>query len=745
MLKYQIIGIIGLCWPVIAEAEPLGPQEVTGEAIGVESGELARLRKELAEAEAAGASKAEEAETLNALLDSASRMLDPRMKPADRVAAVGDLVSGRDPRVLRLAWVGSQVRSAAVREAVVDLVADWDHPEVVALLEARARSRWDTRAIRLKAVLAIRDRGDAQAATILYALATDKSIDSDVRAASLAALDQRFPEFMVDKVRPAIGGSVTGVGALVAANALTGGVMLNSVGIWGKADSAPEVGALSGAVIGGATAGLYARSNPISTGAGLGYASNVAWGLAGGAYADHIVYWNDDSASAENMGALFRTLGVGAGAVTGYHRIGRNPDVEQVWRVNAAGLLGSQLGRASTGLGQGLASGDPGCDLAPNPDACWARDDAQNARRARGRSVGIVAGAGLGLAAGTLLDGAWDPSAEDVVLAGVLGAETAIAASMMSTIVGRDDLNDQFADMGLFTGVTGGLVASHFQPVSLQQSAMMAYGAAVGNVFGLGVTMLPSEAVSAKTRSAVVLSTGVVGTGLGAWSHTKVQPTPGDWTMVGVGTVLSGINVGAVTYIVDQSGGFKNDNQPAGAVITGTTLASAGFMAAAARWDPEPGDSLFMGTSAAWGGFYGSLGQVAFDTQLSPVARVATGTALMDVGLGVGALIVSDATAMSPKDTLWPQLFGVAGATMGSLGVMLGTSQAQPVAIGALSGATLGLGVGALLGPKIQSYTAGLEIPGAVDLPGHWHVLALPAVQENGEMGAAVGLTVTGL
>ena len=97
------------------------------------------------------------------------------------------------------------------------------------------------------------------------------------------------------------------------------------------------------------------------------------------------------------------------------------------------------------------------------------------------------------------------------------------------------------------------------------------------------MTLLPPESVSAKTRAAVVLSSGIVGTGLGAWSHSRVQPTPGDWTMVGVGTALSGIHIGSATYIIEQTGGFKSDSQPAGTVITGTALASAGFMAAAAR------------------------------------------------------------------------------------------------------------------------------------------------------------------
>ena len=305
---------------------------------------LDRLRLRLAEAEAVGEVSTEELATLSALLDAASRVLDPRDSPEARASAVSDaMVSSRDERMLRLVWVASQVRSVAVRRSVVAQVATWDHPEVVELLKARAQSKWETREIRVKAIHALRDRGDDDAAMFLYALAADTSVDSDVRAAAVAALDERFPEFMAGRHRgrPAVGGSFAGVGSLVAGNALAGGVMLNSVGIWGKANAAPEIGALSGAVIGGATAGLYARSNPISTGAGLGYTSNVAWGLVGASFAEHIVYGDDDSASAQNMGALIRTLGVGAGAFTGYRRIDRNPDVGRVWRVNTVGKPGS--------------------------------------------------------------------------------------------------------------------------------------------------------------------------------------------------------------------------------------------------------------------------------------------------------------------------------------------------------------------------------------------------------------------
>ena len=81
--------------------------------------ELDRLRLRLAEAEAVGEVSTEELATLSALLDAASRVLDPRDSPEARASAVSDMVSSRDERMLRLVWVASQVRSVAVRRSVV--------------------------------------------------------------------------------------------------------------------------------------------------------------------------------------------------------------------------------------------------------------------------------------------------------------------------------------------------------------------------------------------------------------------------------------------------------------------------------------------------------------------------------------------------------------------------------------------------------------------------------------------------
>ena len=87
-------------------------------------------------------------------------------------------------------------------------------------------------------------------------------------------------------------------------------------------------------------------------------------------------------------------------------------------------------------------------------------------------------------------------------------------------------------------------------------------------------------------------------------------------------------------------------------------------MAAAARWDLSPA-TVCLWVHLLHGGIYGSLGQVAFNARLSPVAWWPR-EPRHGRWSWVGALIVSDATALTPRDTLWPQVL-VTGATVGSL------------------------------------------------------------------------------
>jgi hypothetical protein len=739
MLKCSLVAAALIALPALALAEGNPPAEQSPEAA---------LQAALTEATASGVAHKAEAVRISGLLNAASTMLDTDAEDPKRVAAVKRLVADKDTRVLGLAKVGSRARSTAVRLAVLNAVSDWDTPAALSILEERAGAIGETLPVREVAIHAIRDRGDTEAAIFLYALANDQRIDPPARALALEALDSHFSAFMAERSRPAGGGTTFGLNVATGGNALTGAILLNSVGIWGQSESAPGIGSFSGLLIGASTAQWYGQSNPVSTGGGLAYSSNVTWGLVGGLLATDAIYGRQEGKAVKNTSALFRSIGVGVGAATGYTRMKTSPTPEQVWRINGAGFLGAQLGRSATRFGQSFGAIEYDCYLRTDAEvkACESSEIIDIRAKQRGRSAGILLGSGMGLAAGSLTQNHWAPNGEQALFAGVIGLEAMTASAMVPLIIDRPELVGPFMDLGFFTGVTAGLIGGHFQPMSVNQTALVGYGAVFGNLLATSATMIPNQPASTQTRASIILPSGLAGAALGGVLYPAIEPTPGDWAMVNVGTVLSAIHLGTGVFLLGEKR-FHSETQAGNVIATGTILASGGFMAAAAHFDPQPIDAMFMATAATWGGFYGSVGQVATDANLSPRAAVIVGTSSMDLGLATGAVILSDLTEFGPRDTMIPQLFGVAGATMGSLGVMLGTSAAQPVSIGALTGATLGLGIGAVVAPKLNLGTGiGLfdGIPGP-KLPGHWSFLALPAMQENGDMGAAMVLEAQGL
>ena len=162
--------------------------------------------------------------------------------------------------------------------------------------------------------------------------------------------------------------------------------------------------------------------------------------------------------------------------------------------------------------------------------------------------------------------------------------------------------------------------------------------------------------------------------------------------------------------------------------------------------EPQPLDAGLLASTMAWGALYGSVGQLAVDANLSDANSVMVTTLVADAGLGAGMFIISDKTSITPRNTLLPQLFGVTGATLGALGSMLATEDSQPIAIGTLSGSTLGLVAGSILAPKLQSKSRQARRPWLIlpmpniDPPGQWSFSAVPAVQPDGQVGAAFSL-----
>jgi len=750
LARLSLSALICVSTSALAEDPP-------ADEAALEAGALESLRAELVQAKAAGEAKQAQVQALTALLNDASIALDNRKPAEERAAAVQRLGEAADERALPLIWAASHANAPDVRAATIRVATRWSHPDVLALLAARVRTRMEVDANRSLAIQALATSGRPEAADALYALSGDQDVDQGVRSEALQALEKHFPDFLLDKDRPAIGGQPLGTAAAIGGSALTGGIMLGSVGVWGQGEAAVTIGGLGGAAIGAGTAALYVRNHPLSKGQGLRYASNVGWGLAGGMMASHLIYGNQgqhydydgNETGNPNMSALLRTLGVGIGAGTGYARLAHNPSLENVLKSNATGLVGSQIGRSSAHLLQSLGQRGERCENqgGQGDEACRRAQDRLEHDESRVRTGAAMAGSALGLAVGTINQDVWSPSSADALFSGVVAAESMVVAGLLPAAV--DSRTDPGAaiDLAVWSGLTAGMLYTHGHPVSTKQSTLIGYGALAGNLLGTGVGLLPAESVSAQTHALIVIPAGLGGTALGAWSSAHLDPSDGDWNMVGVGTALSAAQITAITYVLAERDVVTREHHIAGVIMTGTTLASAGFLAATRYVAPEPIDSRFMGSAAAWGAIYGSMGQVALDTNLSDGDAVLVTTLAADVGLGIGGWILSDKSQLTPHQTLVPQLFGLTGATLGSLGVMLATEEGQPIAIGALSGATLGFVAGSVLAPRMTLGRNTAKAPllllprPHLDPPGDWTFSALPALTTDGQLGAALQLS----
>ena len=109
----------------------------------------------------------------------------------------------------------------------------------------------------------------------------------------------------------------------------------------------------------------------------------------------------------------------------------------------------------------------------------------------------------------------------------------------------------------------------------------------------------------------------------------------------------------------------------------------------------------------------------------------------------------SDAAGINPQNTFIPQLVGLAGGTVGALGVMLANDNPEAIAAGALAGSTAGLVGGALFGPK-RGRTSSAKASGprpkfAAKIPGSWSIIAVPSITPEGSLGGNVQVAAAGL
>ena len=680
-------------------------------------------------------------------LAAITTLADDRAEASERIAAAEVLVKTADEQAIPVLRAAVRGREDRVRLGVVQLLPAWPHPDLVVLLADAANDSSASEAARSAALRGLGRIGLEDAGNALWEAASDTKMTAALRRIALTQLEASYPEVLERRGRPRTATDPIGATAGVIGNGLAGGILMSSVGVWGRTDTGVVVGAVGGSLIGAGTAGLYAGLRPVERGQGLLYASNVGWGLTSGVMLSNATFGRAvtppaGDATKSKVSALYRSAGVATGAAIALTRFDDGPTTEDVLSLDAAGWIGTQL---ALGLADLTHPEDPD-DCWPDGDAtatsqqCW--NEAILTYERRRNAIGL-GGLATGLGTAILVQDAWQPTWESGLFASVVATETAVIGAALPTALGRPEPDGNLRT-ALHAGAAGALLLDHHLPQSPRSSAHTLYGGVVGNALGAGIPMLAGAREQVQVQ--VMLPVGAAGAVAGGLLGDGLGLSPGDLSMVGVGTTLTVAQATTIGFILDERGAWSSGAQRAGLTLTAGGLAGAGFEALGTQVEPEVGDMLFLGSAAAWGATYGALTPIALDTDgtASGLALVTMFTA--DAFIATGGLLMSPVVELDPRDTLLPQVCAVGGATLGTLGASFASDQPPHLATGALVGTTVGFVGGGILRavvPRRVSSAWRPPVPTALSrLPGSWHMALSPAVLPDGSSGVSARLDV---
>ncbi|MEQ1570065.1 MAG: hypothetical protein ABMA64_30810, partial [Myxococcota bacterium] len=613
-----------LLWiPIVAAAAPEPPPPVEPPARVTElEGALAALQQALDAAKASLGERDARVAALQAQVTHGAVLLDHRRPASERAAAADALVTAGDPGAAWLLRAGAGdpdeiVALASVRAALVLVPLEGPDIATRVLLDPDASPE-----AQLAVVDALGAHRSREAAEVLYVTSGDRTVSARVRARAVDLLETTYADYDLGPRRDVV--DPLGGVAFVTANGLAGGILLSSVGAFGRFDGAITIGAAGGGAIGVGSGVLYARSAPLTLGEGLVYASGVSWGLTYGLWtttAAHgawkwMPYDDDTRARTVEPAAAYRALGVTAGAlVGGYILTTGRPEAWDVLEVDTAGYLGSAIALGTAGLAGYRPPPEFG-STTYTPSGGYTYDgSAQDEyreyrlRASQWLDGAQMFGAGVGLAAGIVAAPRWDLDWNDAAFGVVLGGEAAWVGQYLPDLLGIDD-QDLKGTVRLpwNAGIGAGLVWSELHPVSLRRTAVTGWGAVTSNAIGGGLPLVLGESDS-EVVARVLVPVGVAGT-LGAFALDPVlQPSGGDAVMIGVGSATGTVEGLLVGLAVDDLDGWGRDGtlQAAGLTSLVGGVTGAGLLALSPLVDPSPDDMVVLGTAAAWGGYYGGM------------------------------------------------------------------------------------------------------------------------------------------
>lgn len=736
------LGALAFAQEAAVESPGLeSPVDPCAEAASACESERQALEQELAEMQERLSTQGAEGQ---ALLGAVARALDPSVETAQALDALRLVAASGDPAVPSVLRAAAWSRSAALRAEALALAFGVSPELGLALSQEVVRSDRLAGPERTQGLAALEQAGQPAAGLALIALSRESELPRPLRAEAGDAALRAYPELVAAEDEGVGSSDPIGVGLLTGAGALTGGVMLSSIGVWGQSDAATAIGAIGGTAIGGASALTYGLTQPVTLGQGARVASNVSWGVTGAALTNN---WLIDGfgETQDNQRALIRVVGVGAGAGLGVWRMQHNPTAADALEMNVAGLAGMGIGTSVYSLAIHKTVMD-----CYNAEVCdYDAMDELN----RGHAGAALGGAALAIGAQTLMRDRFQPTLTDYALSAVITGQAAASTAMLHDSVAwsedRGGERPRFGtgDLALLAASAGygatWVLSDIFEPTP-EQVALGTWTALLGDGLGAGVPLLLKADGAQVEQGAALL--GAAGLAAGVGLHNQLDLSRGDVALQAVFVPIAlaeGIALG--NYLDYANADWDNDQAP-GLMLTAASAVGIAGLASSPFIDPQADDMAFLGASAVWGAWYGTLLPVSFSPDGDARELLLTGSIGTDVGVAAGLGLIYG-VGLEPRRTVLPQLMGVAGATMGSLGVALGTQDGQAIAAGAVIGSTVGLGVGSLIEVnrenKPQPVSLKLHRP-RVDLPGHWSVAAMPTAMPDGALGGYVGVSAMG-
>lgn len=517
-------------------------------------------------------------------------------------------------------------------------------------------------AVRVAAAEALARSGSVDAADGLIDALRQRGLPLELRDAIAAQIRTHHP-LRIPELRREI--SQDGTPWVTATGALTLGYAL---GVTGQSAS-PEIRVLAagtGAMAGGTIGYLLAQGFPVEAGDAALVTTSTAMGTAGG-YALGRGWAPDRPEVALWTGLGGQIVGLGLSASLQRTHRGRPVDSLEATAIGAATgvLFASAL---QVGAANGLS----------DPD----RRDA------------LSLGAGLGLLAGGAVGHAVAPRIQlernDWALI-ALATGTGAAIGQFAPLAGNE--RGLLPVVGTATGLLGGFALAG----SIDPDWDALGSGAAGAVFAglvLGGTTLWIAPEQEELIGAAIVVGGVAGMGLGGLLA-DVDQDPIDDRDVVLATLATGWTAAHVLAINNRSSGDPL-SQP-GPLLVLPSLAGAVTSGLAPVLDiPIPHSTAGL-TLGLWGAYLGaSTGSIVAD---DPVVGGIIGG---DLGVGLGAIVLSPAVGFAPTTVALADGGGILGGATGLVFTRALTNDADALLVGSITGATVGFAGGALLGRSLR-------------------------------------------